>query len=228
MSLPCSTISEECDLPTQAGAAGGRWNDKLACFERNVRKNRANLIWLARRLTPFYEDAEDIVQESLLRAYHHLPQFRGEAKMSTWIQSIVRNTARDWLRRHRGRIVLSFEHIRNEDDELPAFDVPDPARNPEDSLAIGELERIMLAEVDKLGEHYRSAVTLCMLGEVPQKEVASRLKVNVLTLKSRIFKAKASLRRSMTRMGTLDSAGRTAARNGSPQAAQVQRTSGST
>ncbi len=207
MRLRCPTVSEESVLPSQAGAAGECWSDKLASFEGTVAKNRANLVWLARRLTPFHEDAEDIVQESLLRAYHNLSQFRGEAKMSTWIQSIVRNTARDWLRRYRGHIVLSLEHIRNEDDESQGLDVSDPARNPEDSLAITELERIMLAEVDKLGEHYRGAITMCRFGEVPQKEAASFFKISVLTLKSRIFKAKASLRRSMTRMGCLDRTG---------------------
>lgn len=218
MSLHCSTIPEECNLPSQAGAAGGCWNDKVESFERAAENNRESLIWLARRLTPFYEDAEDIVQESLLRAYHNLSKFRGEAKMSTWIQSIVRNTARDWLRRQRGRVVLSLEHIRNEDDEAPVFDVSDSARSPEELAAITELERIMLDEVNKLTERYRSAITLCQLDEVPQKEVASRFNINVLTLKSRVFKAKASLRRSMTRMATLNRAGHVATRQESLEA----------
>lgn len=221
MSLHCSTVSEECDLPAQAGAAGGCWRDKLASFESTATENRESLVWLARRLTPFYEDAEDIVQESLLRAYHNLFKFRGEAKMSTWIQSIVRNTARDWLRRQRGRVLLSLEHIRNEDDESPAFDVPDSARSPEESAAITELERIMLDEVNKLTERYRSAITLCQLDEVPQKEVASRFNINVLTLKSRVFMAKASLRRSMTRMGNLDHSGHVASGSGSLEAGRA-------
>jgi len=185
-------------------------SELLETFERLSIENRAQLVWLARRLTPFYEDAEDIVQESLMRAYYNLHKFRGEAKMSTWIQSIVRNTARDWLRRHRGRVVLSLEHIRNEDDDSQGFDVSDPARSPEDLIALNELERMMLGEVNKLTENYRSAITLCHLHEMPQKEVARRFSINVLTLKSRVFKAKASLRKSMTRMGSLNCAGQIA------------------
>jgi RNA polymerase sigma-70 factor (ECF subfamily) len=204
MSQCYPTTSDECDLPSPAGADGERWNENLASFERIATNNRASLIWTARRLTPFYEDAEDIVQESLLRAFHNLSRFRGEAKMSTWIQSIVRNTARDWLRRQRGRIILSLEHIRNEDDESKGFDVPDPARGPEDLLAISELESIMLAEVDKLDERFRGAIKMCQLGEVTQKEFASLFKIEVMTVKSRVFKAKASLRRSMTSMVNQD------------------------
>jgi len=226
MSGCCSTVFDACDLPSQASSAGECWGDKVASFERTVREKRASLIWLARRLTPFSEDAEDIVQESLLRAYNNLSHFRGDAKMSTWIQSIVRNTACDWMRRQRGRVVLSLEHIRNEDDESPGFDVSDPARSPEDLLAISELERIMLAEIDKLGEGYRNAITMCQLGELPQKEVASLFKVNVLTMKSRIFKAKASLRKSMLRIGNTNPASQSDSRGRSLQAGHAHRTPG--
>jgi RNA polymerase sigma-70 factor (ECF subfamily) len=223
----CSTVSEECVLTSPAGDDGECWSEKLASFERIAIGNRASFIWMARRLTPFYEDAEDIVQESLLRAFHNLSQFRGDAKMSTWIQSIVRNTARDWLRRQRGRIVLSLEHIRNDDDESQGFDISDPARGPEELLAVSELERIMLAEVDKLGENYRGAIKMCQLGEVPQKEVASLFKVNVLTLKSRVFKAKASLRRSMARSMSFKSAGLVVSRKRSLESGSANRAQGS-
>jgi len=218
MSGMCSTIPVDYALLSSADAADARLNDKRASFERTVKSRHAHFVWAARRMTPFQEDAEDIVQESLLRAYRSLSEFRGEAKMSTWIQSIIRNTARDWLRRQRGRVVLSLEHIRNEDDEAGGFDVIDPARSPEDSFAITELERMMLAEVDKLSECYRSAITACQLGEMAQAEAAGRFKVSVMTLKSRIFKAKASLRRSMAGLGALDHAGRHAFEGDGPGA----------
>ncbi|HUB53065.1 MAG TPA: RNA polymerase sigma factor [Terracidiphilus sp.] len=196
-----------CALNPPADAAHECLNNKLADFERTVRNHHAQFVWVARRITPFHEDAEDIVQESLLRAYRNLSDFRGEAKMSTWIQSIIRNTARDWLRRQRGRVLLSLEHMRNEADDAGGFDVVDPERSPEDSLALSELERIMLAEVDRLNENYRGAITACQLSGMAQAEAASRFQVSVMTLKSRIFKAKANLRRSMERIGAFKHAG---------------------
>lgn len=227
MSSRCFIVSDAGDFASPANPAGECWDNKVASFEDTATKNRASLVWLARRLTPFYEDAEDIVQESLLRAYDNLAKFRGDAKMSTWIQSIVRNTARDWLRKGRGRVLLSLEHMRNEDDESPGFDLADPGRSPEELIAISELEHMMLAEVDKLGERYRSAIKMCPLGELPQKDVARLFKINVLTLKSRVFKAKASLRRSMIRIGNINAAGQVSSRARSSDADAIPRVQGS-
>ena len=61
----------------------GVWEDRVACFVQAAETRRAHFLRLARRVTPCREEAEDIVQEALLRAFRSLPRFRGDAQMTT-------------------------------------------------------------------------------------------------------------------------------------------------
>ena len=77
------------------------WENRVASFVQAAERRRAYYLRLARRVTPCHQEAEDIVQDALLRAFRNLPQFRGEAQMTTWLQTIVQNAAREWLRERR-------------------------------------------------------------------------------------------------------------------------------
>jgi RNA polymerase sigma-70 factor (ECF subfamily) len=74
-------------------------------------------------------DAEDAVQDALLSAYKHLAQFRGQARISTWLTAIVINAARMKLRRRRG-IWLSLEQQQGEDGLTLSERIPDPKPTP--------------------------------------------------------------------------------------------------
>jgi RNA polymerase sigma-70 factor (ECF subfamily) len=76
-------------------------------------------------------DAEDAVQDALLSAYKHLDQFRGQAKLSTWLTTIVTNAARMQLRR-RGRVHLSLDQHFGEDDLAFSERLPDTKPGPEE------------------------------------------------------------------------------------------------
>jgi hypothetical protein len=108
----------------EAGPAG--WEDKLGIFLQASEQCRAQLLWQAQRFTSSREEAEDIVQEALFRAFKNLPRFRGESQMGTWLHVIVRNVGREWLRNRKGRAYLPLEHARNGDDEPQMLDYPDP------------------------------------------------------------------------------------------------------
>ena len=107
-----------------------RWDSKVADFVETAEQRRAHLVRLARRVTPCIEEAEDIVQEALLRAYRNLPRFRGEARMTTWLQAIVQNAAREWLRQRKNVMLLPIE--RQGDVDNAPIEFPDPGRTPEE------------------------------------------------------------------------------------------------
>jgi RNA polymerase sigma-70 factor (ECF subfamily) len=85
-------------------------------FTRVAEQRRAQLLWLAQRITHDRDEAEDIVQEALFRAFKNLPQFRGESQIGTWLCVIVKNTGREWLRNQKGRVYLSMEQAHNPDE----------------------------------------------------------------------------------------------------------------
>ncbi len=174
---------------------GSLWESKLANFVAAAERRRAHLVRLARRVTPCIEEAEDIVQEALLRAYRSLPRFRGEAQMSTWLQAIVQNAAREWLREQKGRVLLPLER-RGHADCAP-FEFPDPGRTPEECCERAEMRRILRSETEKLSAGCRRAVQLCIFEEASQRVAAQELEVSVVAVKARIFTAKRLLREAV-------------------------------
>src|ERR1035438_7516256 len=68
------------------------WKGKLVTFTQVTEQRRAQLLWLAQRITRNHDEAEDVVQEAIFRAFKRLPQFGGESQISTWLGVIVKNT----------------------------------------------------------------------------------------------------------------------------------------
>jgi RNA polymerase sigma-70 factor, ECF subfamily len=172
-------------------------DDRLVTFAQAAEKHRAQLLWLAQRITPLREEAEDIVQEALLKAFRSLAQFRGEAKMSTWLRAIVQNTARDWLRNQKGRVQLPLEQMNPADGTTMAFDFPHPAESPEERCERKELEWILRSELKKLNSVSRRAIQLCVLEEFSHRAAARTLNISVITVKSRVFSGKQRLKRAV-------------------------------
>jgi RNA polymerase sigma-70 factor, ECF subfamily len=171
--------------------------DKLVRFIQAAEKHRAQLLWLAQRITPQREEAEDIVQEALLKAFRSLAQFRGDAQMSTWLRAIVQNTARDWLRNQKGRVLLPLEQTRSSEGSAMLFDFPHPAENPEEHCERKELEWILRREIRKLNSVSRRALQLCVLEEFSHRTAARALNISVITVKSRVFSGKQRLKRAV-------------------------------
>ena len=171
--------------------------DKLDTFVEAAEQQRGQLLWLAQRITPHREEAEDIVQEALLKALRNLAQFRGDAKMSTWLRAIVQNTARDWLRNQKGRVYLPLEPVNSADGSTMPMDFPHPAEDPEQRCEREEMEWLMRTEIGKLSTISRRAIQLCVLEEFSHRAAANALNVSVITVKSRVFSGKQRLKRAM-------------------------------
>lgn len=156
-------------------------------------QRRAQLLWDAQRVTRSAEEAEDIVQESLLKAWRNLQQFRGEAQIGTWLRAIVKNTAREWMRGRGSKAHLPLESQRNEDEEPTVLDLVDPRLNPEQWCERKEMEEILHSEIQALGYLSRKAIELCALEEQPLRDVARAMNVGVVAVKSRVFRGRRTL-----------------------------------
>jgi RNA polymerase sigma-70 factor, ECF subfamily len=172
---------------------------RLREFLETAERRRPQLLRMARRLTNSNEDAEDIVQEAFMKAYKALAKFRGESQMSSWLGAIVQNTAHEHLRSRRNRVFVSIEYLNKQDNEVMEIDLPDPGRNPEETWQSKEMESILREEVSKLGIVCRRAIEICVLDESPQLAAAQALNLSVATMKSRVFRGKRILGRTVLR-----------------------------
>jgi len=168
-------------------------------FLETAERRRPQLLRMARRLTQCNEDAEDILQEAFMKAFKALARFRGESQMSSWLGAIVQNTAHEHLRSRRGRVFLSIEYLSKDDGDVLEINLPDSRKNPEETWESREMENILREEVSKLSFVCRRALEVCALDEEPQADAARALNLSVATMKSRVFRGKRLLARSLSR-----------------------------
>jgi RNA polymerase sigma-70 factor (ECF subfamily) len=137
------------------------------------------------------DDADDVAQETFVRAYRALPRFRGDSKFSSWLYRIAVNRALTHLKKRRRRGVADATLEEGLEPEPP---LGGDDGNPE-RLFLKAEERARVREaVAKLPPRYRAVVTLFYLEERNYKEVAAVLGVPVGTLKTHLHRARAMLR----------------------------------
>lgn len=183
---------------TPSRAADCAADDKLRSFIQGAEEHRSYLTWLAGRMTTSTDEAEDIVQQALLKAFCNLSQFRGDAKMRTWLHVIVLNTAREHLRRQKRRVPLRRGSLFEGADEDILYNLPHPEISPEQLYEQKEMAAILRAEIGLLTPVCKHALEMCVVGDLPHQAIAKALGTNVATVKSRVHRAKAMLRRAMT------------------------------
>ena len=94
---------------------------------------------------------------------------------------------------------MSIEYLNKQDNEVVEIDLPDPGKNPEETWQSREMEGILREEVSKLGMVCRRAIEVCALDETPQLDAAQALNLSVATMKSRVFRGKRILARTLSR-----------------------------
>ena len=193
----------ETHLESEIHADGSTRNEKtremqdvlsgyLARFRRNAYRYLGNAA-----------DAEDAVQDAVLAAYVHLGQFKGQAQMSTWLTSIVTNSARMHLRRRRPHV--SLDEPLGEDQEYSfAERLADSRPNPEDDCRNAELRGYIAEAVAQLSPSLQRTYQLCGLNGLSLKEAAQTLGLAEGTVKAQMSRARAKLSRFLRRALRLD------------------------
>ncbi len=139
---------------------------------------------------------EDIAQETFIRAYRALPQFRGEAQFYTWLYRIAVNTAKKALMDLK-RDPLIYEssmaaHDESDETSRPRHE-PSTDETPETVLAAQEIAAAVNAAMEALPEDLRQAVTLREIEGLSYEEIASAMNCPIGTVRSRIFRAREAI-----------------------------------
>jgi RNA polymerase sigma factor (sigma-70 family) len=172
-------------------AKGGQSTAFGALCERYTQQ----LLRAAHRITRSHEDAEDAVQDALLRAFVHLREFDGRSTFATWITRIAINSALMILRKKRTSLVMA-KGGTDDFEPGPNFQIPDLAPNPEKHCAQKEEKRILKRAIQNLRPALREAISIQQAHEGSMKETALAIGISVAAAKARLFHAKAALRRS--------------------------------
>ena len=172
----------------QAGSA----RHKRSEFERQALAHTDALYGAAYRLTRNARDAEDLVQDSLLRAYRFWDSFQQDSNCKAWLLRIVTNTfINEYQRKKRSREILDAASAEQEatDGVLVHAEARDK-QSPERALVERSVSDDVQKALDSLPEDFRTAVILCDMQGLSYKEIAEIMECPVGTVMSRLFRGR--------------------------------------
>jgi len=161
-------------------------------FDLLVRKYQHRITGLIGRYISDWSECQDVAQETFLRAYRALGNFRGDAQFYTWLHRIAVNTAKNHLVAHNRRPPM--DDIDASDAEQ--YDAGARLRDtdtPEREAMREELERTVMKAVDALPEELRTAITLREVDGLSYEEIAQKMASPIGTVRSRIFRAREAI-----------------------------------
>jgi RNA polymerase sigma-70 factor (ECF subfamily) len=195
MTLPPTTPTPAPDdsdlLLVQRAVAGNQ-----RAFELLVLKYQRRVARLVARMVRDSDLVDDVVQETFIRAYRALHQFRGEAQFYTWLYRIAVNTAKKALVDLRRNPVMNESALRGRDDDDETSSVSNELSSdetPETVLAAKEIGEAVNSAMEALPEDLRQAVTLREIEGLSYDEIAEVMNCPIGTVRSRIFRAREAI-----------------------------------
>ena len=167
--------------------------ERLNDLEGVISRYSPVLFRVARRRLRNIEDAEDAVQDALLSACKHIGQFEGRSQLSTWLTSIVTNTARMKLRQHSAHEMLSLDQKQETDGASFANKLKDIKPNPETICAQNEMDKTLRQALAQLSPKLRQAIQMRDLDGYSTREAAEALGISTNSLKARVTRGRANL-----------------------------------
>jgi len=195
-------VMEAADTPVfdeAALVARARAGDDDA-FSQLITQYDRKIYRLAKHITESDEDAEDVLQETFLKAYGHLEGFQGNSKFYTWLVRIAVNEALMKLRKRKSSRTVSLDEPVENGDEPVVREIAVWEGNPEQRYSSEELRQILDNAISNLKPSFRAVFVLRDVEELSTEETASLLNLSVPAVKSRLLRARLELRERLTRM----------------------------
>ncbi len=168
----------------------------VKAFEMLVVKYQRRIERLIGRMVRDVDLVPDIAQETFIRAYRAIPQFRGESAFYTWLYRIAVNTAKKALGElKRDLLVTESSRVSHDDDDETSRTENEltDGETPESLLASKEVAMTVNAAIDALSEDLRQAITLREIEGLSYEEIAELMNCPIGTVRSRIFRAREAI-----------------------------------
>src|SRR5208282_2181348 len=186
------TLADERNLVERAESG-----DQSA-FRAIMERNNQRLYRVARAVMKDDTEAEDVVQETYLRAFFNLSKFRGESSLTTWLTRIALNEALGRKRKQRAMVTLeTVETAQQTSAQIIQFPAMNTETDPERSAAQSEIRRLLERAMDALPEPFRVVFVMRDVEEMSIEETAFHLGIRPQTVKTRLHRARRLLRQSL-------------------------------
>ncbi|MGA2326570.1 MAG: sigma-70 family RNA polymerase sigma factor [Bryobacteraceae bacterium] len=184
---------DEAALVAQAQQGG------VEAFTELVNRYEKSIFRLARHITQNPEDAEDVLQETFMKAYEHLVDFQGNSKFYTWLVRIAVNQSLMKLRKRKTDASVSLDEPYDTGEENVTREIAVWDPNPELTYSREEIREILGKAVESLPPTFRAVFALRDIEELSTEETAAMLNLSIPAVKSRLLRARLRLREKLTR-----------------------------
>jgi RNA polymerase sigma-70 factor (ECF subfamily) len=162
-----------------------------------MQANNRRLYRIARGILRNDSEAEDVVQETYVRAFTHLESFRGDSRLATWLARIAMNEALGRLRRQRPTVDWTTLESGTPNAQIIQFPVSATSDDPEKTMAQREIQHVVEQAVDELPEAFRIVFITRVIEGMNVEETAEILDIKPETVKTRLHRARTMLRENV-------------------------------
>jgi RNA polymerase sigma-70 factor (ECF subfamily) len=164
-----------------------------SAYDELIRRYQERIYATVYHMTSNHEDANDLVQDTFIKAYRALKSFKGDSSFYTWVYRIAVNKTINFLKQRKNRVQMSLNdvdfHAENDPDLVALVSDKTPRRD----LNLAELQEKLNEALQKLSEHHRMVVTLHDIQGLSHEEIGKIMECNVGTVRSRLFYARQQL-----------------------------------
>ena len=174
-----------------------------SAFAEIISRYYPRILSLAQQIVHNHADAEEVAQDTFIRAHRGLHNFRGDSSLSTWLYCIASNLARNrywfFFRRRRQDTVSFDQPVHDESSLTLAGCLTDGRADPQSDSMTNEFVSLVSSCMEQLDVSHREVLQMRTVMDLSYEEIAANLKINVGTVKSRIARARESLRELMAK-----------------------------
>ena len=170
-----------------------------AAYNQLMNRYSPKIYRLAKHITQHEEDAEDVLQETFLKAFEHLGDFQGQSKFYTWIVRIAVNESLMKLRKRKSDRTVPLDEPLDTGEDTVVREIAVWDENPEQQYSREELGQILDDAVQSLRPVFRTVFVLRDIEELSTEETAEALGISVPAVKSRLLRARLQLREKLSR-----------------------------
>ena len=179
--------------PTDAALVQRSQQGDLASYDGLVRRYQERVYNTVYHMTSNHEDANDLTQESFIKAFRALRSFKGDSSFYTWVYRIAVNKTINFLKQRKNRVQLSLNDLDLNAEHDPDLVALVSEKTPRRALGLAELQEKLNVAMQKLSETHRLVVTLHDIQGLPHEEIGRIMDCNVGTVRSRLFYARQQL-----------------------------------
>ena len=174
-------------------------DNDITAFESLVARYQTRITAYAARMLGSVDDAEDVAQETFIKAYRSLDSFRGASSFSTWLYRITTNLCIDRARakKRRPQSAYSLDEPFDSDDASSTREIADFSQEPMRGVERDELRRQVRETVMEMPDKLRAVLVMCDIQGMAYEQIAQVLECPIGTVKSRLFHARADLARRL-------------------------------